>query len=151
MPGASPLLDAVRGLPGVALLPPPHVSLGYPWRGADEAEASLGDVRAAAAAVPAFDAVLTGPYAFSPDGRGRVLVHARLAPAEPVRALAAALDADLRDVHLSIARVLPEGAPDVVADVVAALLPLLVRLEHLELTVQRSGRWSRALLAPLGG
>ena len=149
VPGAAPLLDAVRELPGAALLAPPHVSLGYPWRGADRAEASLAEVRAAAAAVPAFDAVLTGPYAFAPDSRGRVLVHARLSPAEPVRALAAALGADLRDVHLSIARVLPEGSPDAVADAVAPLLPLLVRVEHLELTVQRSGRWSRALLAPL--
>ena len=149
VPGAAPLLDAVRALPGAALLAPPHVSLGDPWRGAEQAESSLEEVRAAAAAVPAVAAELTGPYAFAPDSRGRVLVHARLSPAEPVRELARALGADLRDVHLSIARVLPEGSPDAAADAVAPLLPLLVRVEHLELTVQRSGRWSRALLAPL--
>ena len=140
----------MRGLPGVGLLEPAHVSLGYPWLPADDALARLDDVRAAAAQVPAFGAELTGPHRFAPDARGRVLVHARLADDAPVRLLAGLLRADLRDAHLSIARVLPAGDPDEVVAAVAALLPLTVPVTGLELTVQRDRVWSQALLAPLG-
>lgn len=150
MPGAEVLLDAVRGLPGAGLLEPAHVSLGYPWRAADDALGRLDDVRAAAARVPAFDAVLTGPHRFAPDARGRVLVHARLTDETPVRTLGALLGADLRDVHLSIARVLPAGDAAAVEAALAVLLPLPVRVAALELTVRCGGRWSRALLTPLG-
>lgn len=144
------LLDAVRGLPGAALLAPPHVSLGYPWAPADEAEGAAPRVRAAAAGVPAFDALLAGPHRFAPDARGRVVVHARLADDAPVRALARALGADLRDVHLSIARVLPGGDVEAVLAAVAPLLPLAVRVDALELTVRRDRVWSRVLLSRLG-
>lgn len=150
LPAAGVLLDAVRALPGVSLLEPPHVSLGYPWLPAEEALAAADRVREAAAAVPGFAAVLTGPHRFAADTRRRTVVHARLEDDAPVRALASALGADLRDVHLSIARVLPDGDPDAVAAAVAALLPLRVPVEGLELTVRQEGRWSRALLAPLG-
>ena len=139
----------MRGLPGVGLLEPPHVSLGYPWLPADEAEAQVDRVREAAAAVPAFEALLVGPHRFAADTRGRVLVHARLADDAPVRALAAALGADLRDVHLSVARVLPAGDLAAVEAAVAPLLPLSVRVEVLELTVRRDGAWSQLLRAPL--
>ena len=140
----------MRGLPGAGLLEPPHVSLGYPWLPADDAEAQQDRVRAAAAAVPAFEALLVGPHRFAPDARGRVLVHARLADDAPVRALARALVADLRDVHLSVARVTTDGDVAAVEAAVAPLLPLAVRVEVLELTVRRAGRWSRVLGAPLG-
>lgn len=150
VPGALPLLDAVRGLPGAALLPPPHMSLGYPWLSADEALDRLADVRAAAAAVPAFDAVLPEVRRFAPDSRGRVLVHVAPVDETPVRALAAALGADLRDVHLSVARVTGDGDPDAVAAAVAPLLPLTVRVSELELTVRRDGAWQPGLRFPLG-
>ncbi len=140
----------MRGLPGVGLLEPAHVSLGYPWLAAEAALAAVDRVHRAAAAVPAFEALLTGPHRFAPDPRGRVLVHARLRDEQPVRALAAAVGADLRDVHLSVARVLPAGDVAAVEAAVAPLLPLAVRVETLELTVRRAGAWSRALLAPLG-
>lgn len=139
----------MRGLPGAALLEPPHVSLGYPWLPAAQARTELERVRAAAATVPAFDAVLLGPHAFPPDARGRVLVHALLADEGPVRALAALLGADLRAVHLSVARLLPGADAERVAAAVAPLLPCTARVTELEVTVQRAGRWEPALLAPL--
>ena len=112
--------------------------------------AALDEVRAAAARVPAFDALLVGPHAFAPDGRGRVLVHVRLADERPVRALAALLGADLRQVHLSVARVLPGGD-------VARCRPSWRRCcrgacgaTELDVTVQRAGRWAPALRVPLG-
>lgn len=140
----------MRGLPGAALLEPAHVSLGYRWLPAAQAWAELERVRAAAAGVPAFHAVLLGPHAFPPDARGRVLVHARLADEGPVRALAALLGADLRAVHLSVARLLPGTDAERVAAAVAPLLPRSVRVAELEVTVQSAGRWQPALLAPLG-
>ena len=140
----------MRGVEGAALLEPAHVSLGYPWRPTAEALAALDEVRAAAARVPAFDALLGGPHAFAPDGRGRVLVHARLADEGPVRALAALLGADLRQVHLSVARVLPGGDVAQVQALVAPLLPRTVRVDHLDVTVQLAGRWAPALRVPLG-
>ena len=150
VPAARPLLDAVRGLPGAALLPPPHISLGYPWLAADEALARLADVSAAAAAVPAFDAVLPEVRRFAPDTRGRVLVHVAPVDGSPVRALAGRLGADLRDVHLSVARVTADGDPDAVAAAVARLLPLTARVSVLELTVRRDGTWQPGLRFPLG-
>lgn len=141
----------MRALPGVGLLEPPHVSLGYPWLPADEALARVEDVRAAAGRVPAFGAGLTGPHTFAPDGRGRVLVHARLADDAPVRVLAGLLGADLREVHLSLARVLPGGDLPAVLEALAPLLPRLVAVRVLELTVRRAGVWSTGTTAGLGG
>lgn len=151
VPGAQPLLDAVRGLPGVSVLAPPHVSLGYPWVPADEALARLAQVRAAAAAVPAFDAELPELLRFDPDARGRVLLHVRPVDEAPVRALAAALGGDLRDVHLSVARVTTDGDPDAVAAAATPLLPLTARVRELQLTVRRAGTWPPGLRFPLGG
>lgn len=150
VPGARPLLEAVRGLPGAALLLPPHISLGYPWLPADEALDRLADVRAAAVAVPAFDAAFPEVRRFAPDTRGRVLVHVAPLDDAPVRALAGALGADLRDVHLSVARVTADGDPDEVAAAVAPLLPLTARVSQLELTVRRDGTWLPGLRFPLG-
>lgn len=150
MPGAAALLDAVRGLPGVGLLAPPHVSLGYPWASADAAAQRVADVAAAAGAEPAFDVLLTGPHRYAPDVRGRVLVHARVDDEGPFRRLAAALGADLRDVHLSLARVLPVGDVAAVEAALAPLLPLSARVDVLELTAQRDRRWEVLLAAPLG-
>ncbi len=151
LPGADVLLDAVRGLPGVGLLAPAHISLGYPWLGAQEALAEVERVRAAAASVPPFRAELTGPYRFAPDGRGRVVVHVRPLDDAPVRVLGQALQADLRDVHLSVARVLADGDLEAVEAAVRPLLPLRTEVRELELTVQSDGRWLSVLRAPLGG
>lgn len=150
MPAAGRLLDSVRDVPGAALLEPPHVSLGYPWLSAEQALAGVGVVRAVAAAVPAFDARLTGPYRFGPDPRGRVLVHARPDDEDPFRLLAGALGADLRDVHLSIARVVRGGDVGAVEGALAGLLPRRVRVAVLQLTVREQGRWRPVLEAPLG-
>lgn len=147
VPAAEPLLDAVRDLPHVGLLEPAHVSLGYPWRPAAQADPDV--VRRAAARVPAFDLVLGRVRAFAADPRGRVLVHAVPEDDAPFRRLAALVEADLRDVHLSVARVLPAGDVDAVLARVAPLLPLTCRVAVLELTVQRDGAWQPGLRLPL--
>lgn len=148
VPGAGPLLDAVRGLPGVGLLEPPHVSLGYPWRPAADADVEL--VRAAAAAVPPFVLRFAGVRRYSPDGRGRVLLHVVPADDGPVRRLAELVGADLRSPHLSVARVLTGTDVDEVAARVAPLLPLVAPVEVLELTVQQGGVWQPGLAVLLG-
>ena len=144
------LLSAVRDLPGVGLLEPPHVSLGYPWLPAAAALEQLDRVREAAARVPPFEALLTGPHAYPADPRGRVLLHARLADERPVRELARLLGADLRDVHLSLARLRPGTDEDAVRGALAPLLPLQVAVVELDVTVQRAGRWEPALRQRLG-
>lgn len=150
VPGAQPLLDAARGLPGAALLPPPHISLGYPWLPAEEALARLADVRVAAAAVPAFHAELPELRRFAPDARGRVLLHVAPVDETSVRLLAAALGGDLRDVHLSVARVTADGDVDAVAAAVEPLLPITARVAELELTVRLAGVWQPGVRFPLG-
>lgn len=149
VPEAEPLIDAVRGLPHVGLLEPAHVSLGYPWRAAAEADADL--VREAASSTPAFVVRLGGVRAFAPDTRGRVLVHVVPGDERPFRALAGRLDADLRDVHLSIGRVLPDGDVDEVVRRVEPLLPVVATVRVLELTVQRDGVWTPVVRVPLSG
>jgi hypothetical protein len=138
----------VRGLPGVGLLEPAHVSLGYPWRAAGEADPDL--VRRAARSVAPFSLRFAALGRFAPDGRGRVLLHLVPDDDEPVRRLAAAVGADLRSTHLSVARVLAGTDVDEVAAPVAPLLPLVCRVEVLELTVQVGGVWQPGLAVPLG-
>lgn len=147
MPGAEALLDAVRGRPGVGLLEPAHVSLGYPWRPAAEADPEL--VRLAAAVVPAFHVRFAGLSRFPPDVRGRVLLHVVPDDDAPVRHLARLLGGDLRQAHLSVARVLDGTDVDAVAARVEHLLPLVCRVEELELTVQQDGTWLPGTRFPL--
>ncbi|MCW2606332.1 MAG: hypothetical protein JWO60_1025 [Frankiales bacterium] len=149
VPGAEPLLDAVRGLPGVGLLEPAHVSLGYPWRQAEDADPDV--VARAAALVPPFVLRFGRLGRFDPDQRGRVVLHAVPDDDRHVRILAAVVGGDLHDTHLSVARVLPEGDIDDVAARVEHLLPLECRVEVLELTVQEGRRWLPGTRFPLGG
>lgn len=142
-PAAEVLLDAVRGRPGVGLLEPAHVSLGYPWLPALDALEAVPLVQAAARAAAPMHAVLERLEAFPADPRGRVLLHAAPVPAGPVRALAAALSVGPFTPHLSIARVTADGDAGAVAAQLAPLLPLPVELATLELTVRIDGRWSR--------
>ena len=100
--------------------------------------------------MPAFDALLPEVRRFAPDSRGRVLLHVAPADESPLRALAALLGADLRDVHLSVARVTADGDPDAVAAAVAPLLPLTAGVTEVELTVRRAGTWQPGLRFPLG-
>ena len=148
VPAAEPLLDAVRGRPGVGMLEPAHVSLGYPWRPAEEADEALA--RAAAASVPPFRLRLSSVGTFEPDRRGRVVVRVVPEDDAPVRALATAVGGDLRDTHLSVARVLAGGDLDGVLAAVAPLLPLEATVTVLELTVQRDGVWQPGVHLPLG-
>ncbi len=148
VPGAELLLDAVRGRPGVGLLEPAHVSLGYPWRAAADVDPEL--VRAAAASVPPFDLRFTALLRFPPDVRGRTLVHVVPDDEGPLRRLAAVAGADLRTPHLSVARVLRGTDVDAVAALVEPLLPLVARVEELELTVQQDGVWQPGLRVRLG-
>lgn len=151
VPDAEVLLDAVRGLPGVALLEPAHISLGYPWLTAEQALSQLAVVREVATATRAWDVVLTGPERFDTDVRGRTVVHLRPEDDGPFVGLADRLGAALRTPHLSVARVLATGDVAAVEQRLAALLPLRTRVEELEVTV-RSGRvWSSALRTPLRG
>lgn len=149
VPAAAPLLDAARGLPGVGLLEPPHISLGYPWRAAVDADREL--VAAAAAQVAPFQARFAVLLRFAPDGRGRVLLHVAPQDETPVRRLAELVGADLGDVHLSVARVLPGADVDAVAAQVAPLLPLTARITELELTLQERGVWQPGERYPLAG
>ena len=149
VPAAEPLLTAVRGLPGVGLLEPAHMSLGYPWRA--PAEIDVEQVRAVLAGVAPFDVVLSGPHRFEPDVRGRVVVHLRPADETPFWELARLLGADLRTPHLSVARVLRTGDLGAVEAALEPVLPLRTRIEQVEVTVRDApGDWSRLLLHPLG-
>lgn len=147
VPEAEVLLDAVRGLPGVALLEPAHISLGYPW--VADAQERLDEVRAAAAAVPSGDVLLLGPERFEQDVRRRTVVHAGLSDGTIPRELARLLGAPLRTPHLSIARVNRGGDVDEVVAAVAHLLPISVRLDTLELTQRDSSGWTTLLKASL--
>ncbi len=148
VPGAAPLLDAVRGQPGVGLLEPAHVSLGYPWRAAKDADA--GAVARAAALVPPFVLRFDRLSRFAPDSRGRVVLHVVPDDDRLVRILAAAVDADLRSTHLSVARVLSGTDVEQVAGRVEHLFPLVCRVGVLELTVQQGGVWQSGIRFPLG-
>ncbi|MGZ6791413.1 MAG: 2'-5' RNA ligase family protein [Mycobacteriales bacterium] len=148
VPGAEVLLDAVRGIEGVRLLEPAHVSLGYPWV-ADAAE-RLDEVKAAAAAVQPAEVELVGPELFTQDARRRVVVHALLSDDAVPRELADRLDAPLRTAHLSVARLRHHTDPAPVLEAVSALLPLAVRLEELELTARGPHGWASLLRVPLG-
>jgi hypothetical protein len=149
VPGAELLLSAVRGRPGVGLLEPAHVSLGYPWRAASDVDLPL--VQAAARRVPPFEARFGALRRFDPDTRGRTLLHVVPDDLAPLHALADAVGADLRTPHLSVARVLPGTDVDAVAALVAPLLPLVAAVEELELTVQLGGVWQEGERFRLGG
>lgn len=146
VPEAEPLLDAVRGMPGVALLEPAHISLGYPW----VREPSVDRVLTAAAQVKPHEVELRGPEVFVQDVRKRTVVHGLLSDESVPRRLAALLDAPLRTPHLSIARVRKNGDVGAVVDAIAHLLPLRVRLDTLELTVRTDQGWTTLVRAPLG-
>lgn len=149
VPGAERLLAAVRGRPGVGLLEPAHVSLGYPWRAASDVDVAL--VRAAVRLVPPFVARFGELRRFAPDARGRTLLHVVPDDVEPLHVLARAVGADLRTPHLSVARVLPGTDVGAVAALVAPRLPLVAAVETLELTVQAGGVWSEGERFRLGG
>ncbi len=123
------------------------MSLGYPWRPAAEADPDL--VRLAAAVVPAFAVRFARLSRFAPDLRGRVLLHVVPDDDAPVRRLAGLLGGDLRATHLSVARVLAGTDVDEVAARVEPLLPLVCRVEELELTVQQDGAWLPGTRFPL--
>ncbi len=139
VPEAEVLLDAVRGLDGVGLLEPAHISLGYPW----VRDPSVDRVRDAAAQVRPHVVELRGPELFVQDVRQRTVVHALLSDESVPRRLAELLDAPLRTPHLSIARVRRDGDVRAVVDALEGLLPLRVRLEALALTVREGpGEWT---------
>lgn len=146
VPEAEVLLDAVRGMDGVGLLEPAHVSLGYPW----VPDPSVDAVRAAAAQVKPRTVELRGPELFVQDVRQRTVVHALLSDESVPRRLAALLDAPLRTPHLSIARVRKHGDVGAVVDAVTPLLPLRVRLEMVELTLRTDTGWQTLAQLPLG-
>ena len=148
VPEAEVLLDAVRGVPGVALLEPAHVSVGYPW--AADARERVDQVRAAAAQVRPRVVELRGPELFVQDVRQRTVVHGLLSDETVPRRLAELLDAPLRTPHLSIARVRRNGDVSAVVDAIRPLLPLRVRLETLALTVREPTGWTTLLELPLG-
>lgn len=148
VPDAEVLLDAVRGLPGVALLEPAHITLAYPW--VEDPEVWLDAVQVAAAGVPAATVVLHGPELFEQDVRRRTVLYAMLSDEQVPRQLAARFDAPLRTPHLSIARVRRTGDVDLVAAAVAPLLPLTVRLDTVEVTRRDPTGWTTLLRAPLG-
>lgn len=147
VPDAEVLLDAVRGLPGVSLLEPAHITLGYPWVG--DPEARLDEVRSACADVPPATVVLEGPSLFEQDVRRRTVVYATVSDDAVPHELASRLAAPLRTPHLSIARVRRTGDVDQVIAAVAPLLPLTVRLDTVAVTRRDPTGWTTILRAPL--
>lgn len=147
VPDAEVLLDAVRGLPGVSLLEPAHITLSYPW--VEEPELHLDAVLAACADMAAATVELQGPMRFEPDVRGRTVVHAVLSDEQVPRALVSRLAQPLRTLHLSIARVRRSGDVDQVMAAVIPLLPLTVRLDTVEVTRRDPTGWTTILRAPL--
>lgn len=103
---ADHVLDAVEraALPGVGLLRPAHVSLGYPWLAPAEA---LGRGVALLHGLdrPAFALHLSALRAFPSRGR-RTVLYLEPDDPEPLRALAAAIGVDTAGYrpHLSVAR-----------------------------------------------
>ena len=128
VPEAEVLLNAVRGLPGVALLEPAHVTLAYPWIA--DPEAHLDNVLAVCAEVLGATVVLHGPECFEQDVRGRTVIYATLSDERVPRDLAARLASPLRTPHLSLARVRRTGD-----------------VEQVVATARRAGR--RGLAAPV--
>lgn len=147
---AEPLLDAVRGIAGVGLLEPAHISLGYPWLSADEALTRLDAVREVAAHTEPWPVLLDGPHRFDVDVRGRTVVHLRPDDDAPFLDLAARLDATVRTPHLSVARVLSTGDVDLVEQALADLVPVRTHLDDLEVTVRSGRTWGSALRVRLG-
>lgn len=80
-----------------------------------------------------------------------MLVHAVPDDDRPFRALAALVQADLRQVHLSVARVLREADVDDVVRRLHSLLPITATARTLELTAQRDGVWPPGQRFSLGG
>ena len=146
VPEAEVLLDAVRGLDGVGLLEPAHISLGYPW----VASPDVSRVEAAAAQVRPRVVDLRGPELFVQDVRQRTVVHALLSDESVPRRLAELLEAPLRTPHLSIARVRRNGDVGAVVDAVTPLLPLRARLATLALTLRTDTGWQTLADVPLG-
>ena len=94
-------------------------------------------MREAAAQVPAFDAVLTGPHAFSPDARGRVLVHVRLEDERPVRRSRGCSAPTCGRCTCRWPGCCRGADVDAVRTAVAGLLPLRTPVRELDVTVQR--------------
>lgn len=146
---ADHVLDAVEraALPGVGLLRPAHVSLGYPWLAPAEA---LGRGVALLHGLdrPAFALHLSALRAFPSRGR-RTVLYLEPDDPEPLRALAAALGVDTAGYrpHLSVARLDHDTArPSARSDVgalVGPLLPVVATARTLTLRVQYDHRWWR--------
>lgn len=159
VPAAEPLLDELRSLlpDGASVLDPAHISFGYPWLAPEAALAVIDDVAAVIASHPPIDVTLLGPRRFAPDRAGRVTVWLDPRPTAPLVALGhavaaiAGLPADGFTPHCSLVR-LPAGADPVpIEDAVAPHLPLITRLDRVDLHVQASGGWRHARSMSLGG
>lgn len=151
VPAAAGLLDAVAGLPGVGLLAPAHISLGYPWLSPDQAQRSLPLLAVVAGRQAPLDVTLAQLLVFEPDGRGRVVVAVRPEPAMDIVRLANRVGAKVATPHLSVARVARGADSAGVLDVLAPMLPLSLWLTELELRTRVVGRWQAHSRLPLGG
>jgi hypothetical protein len=159
VPAVDPLLDELHPLlpAGATVLDPAHISFGYPWLAPEAALAVVDDVAAALAEEPAVDVTLLGPRRFAPDRAGRVTVWLDPRPTPPLRDLGRAIAAVARRPAAAItppssrAR-RPAGVdPTPVEEVVAPRLPLVTRLDRVDLHVQASGGWRHARSMPLRG
>lgn len=158
VPAVDPLLDDLRPLlpDGATVLDPAHISFGYPWLAPATALAVIDDVGEVLARQRPFDVTLLGPRRFDPDRRGRVTLWLEPQPTATLLALgrivgdAAGHPLDEYTPHCSLLR-LPAGAdPEPFHQLVAPRLPIVTRLERVELHVRDGGGWRHERTLPLG-
>lgn len=160
-PAVEPVVGRFRAAydPSAAAGMPPHVTVLYPWlpTGALD-EATLADLGAVVAAVPAFDVTFTQLQRFP-----RTLWVAP-SPPDPFVALTAALvgrwpecppyggEFDRVVPHLTVADGMDVDSLAEVVTAVAPQLPLVSRVEAVSLMVRdgAEGRWVRHSRHPLG-
>lgn len=158
VPAVDPLLDDLRPLlpDGATVLDPAHISFGYPWLEPKAALAVIDDVADALARRQALDITLLGPRRFAPDGRGRMTVWLDPRPATALHALARVVGEasghpiDDFTPHCSLLRVPAHVDPGPFDRLVALHLPIVTRLDRVELHVQASGGWQHARTLRLG-
>lgn len=158
VPAVDPLFDDLRPLlpRNATVLDPAHISFGYPWLSPEAALSVIDNVADALAQHPPFDVTLLGPRRFPPDRTGRVTLwldpqpHAALLALGRVIGDAAGHPVDGFTPHCGLVR-LPAGVdPDPLDRLVAPWLPIVTRLEHVELRVQASGGWRHERTLALG-
>lgn len=138
---------AARSVPGidggqVAVLDPPHISLGYPWTRAPGTEL----VAHSAAQLLPVTVELGAVTAFPPDPRGRRTLHVPVLDGGMLQDLATQLGWEgVITPHCSLVRSRDPAALSRARAAAAPQVPVAVRLTTVEVTAYADGRWHQAL------